>query len=263
MVLPSLIVLLVAVGAGAYLGFDLKSNNSPQAAGATTPTATSSALASSAATGTAVPPVPASGAIISSTEYSTPEPFPLCDPNGGQWLLVNLTPRSGGCVPNMQAVANNSGYSFGTLSSFPRGIPLTASSTVTVSGQVGNSGRNLSAWARPRAAQRVATSPCYATTDSGTSTASPASGPAAPSSASSWPPAPTRTAQSTTYDISLTFGSGTGKLGVTFSQGSASPLSETFSTGQFTPDAVGYALNGTYGNGTSAATIAGFAYVVR
>ena len=66
---------------------------------------------------------------------------------------------------------------------------------------------------------------------------------------------------STTYVISLTFGSGSGKLGVTFSQGSASPLSETFSTGQFTPDAVGYALNDPYDN-NAPATIAGFTYEV-
>lgn len=68
---------------------------------------------------------------------------------------------------------------------------------------------------------------------------------------------------STTYDISLAFGSGTGKLAVTFSQGSASPLSETFSTGQFTPNAVGYALNSQYGNGSSTATIDGFTYAVN
>jgi hypothetical protein len=67
---------------------------------------------------------------------------------------------------------------------------------------------------------------------------------------------------STTYDISLTFGSGTGKLGVTFSQGSARPLSETFSTGQFTPDAVGYASNNDSGDGGSA-TIDGFTYAVN
>ena len=68
---------------------------------------------------------------------------------------------------------------------------------------------------------------------------------------------------STTYDISLTFGSDSGKLGVTFSQGSASPLSEAFSTGSFTPNAVGYALNTIYGNGNSTTTIDGFIYAVN
>jgi hypothetical protein len=52
----------------------------------------------------------------------------------------------------------------------------------------------------------------------------------------------------TTYDISLTFTSGTAKLGVTFSQGSASPLTESFSTGQLTLNAVGYALGNGNGN---------------
>jgi hypothetical protein len=75
------------------------------------------------------------------------------------------------------------------------------------------------------------------------------------------PAARAAASNSTTYDISLTYGAGTGKLGVTFSQGCASRLSETFSTGQFTPDAGGYALNSTYGS--SSATIGGLTYAVN
>ncbi len=281
-ILPAILVALLAVaGGGAYLGFDLKGNSSAgKAAGTTTPAAGSPASSPAASSPTAsasataplsaspsasasgpagVASAPASGAVISSTEYSTPEPFPLCDPNGGQWLLVNLTPQSGGCVPNMQADSNNSGYSFGTLSSFPHGIPLTASNTVTVSGKI----------AYPNDLDCVGPAEGSATAgyigllcnngqwyiDSVVNLGSSGAVVGKQLATGSYP-----FDVNTTYVISLTFGSGTGKLTVNFSQGSASPLSETFSTGQFTPDAVGYALNNQSSGQT--ATLSGFTYAV-
>jgi len=279
-ILPAVLIAALAVaGGGAYLGFDLKGNNSPQAAGATTPTAKASAPSSPAAstpaasppasTSTnppasasgAVPSASASGAVISSTEYSTPDPFPLCDPNGGQWLLVNMTPQSGGCVPNMQADSNNAGYSFGTVTSFPHGVPLTASNTVTVSGQISGYldateclGPAEGSATGGYIALLCANGQWYINSVASLGTSSVVVGKQL--ATGSYP-----YSQSTTYDISLTFGSGTGKLGVTFSQGSASPLSETFSTGQFTPDAVGYALNSSGGNMSS--TVDGFLYTVN
>jgi hypothetical protein len=61
------------------------------------------------------------------------------------------------------------------------------------------------------------------------------------------------------YDTSLTFGAGTGKLTITFTQGSASPLSQSFSTGQFTPAVVGYAASSDYDDITIG-TLGGFVY---
>ena len=278
-ILPAVaVVLLAAVGAGAYLGFDLKGNstNQNQAGGGATPTAkasspvASSPAASPSASASGEPAASAPGAasasavpsaIINSTEYSTPEPFPLCDPNGGQWELVNLTPQSGGCVPDMQAIGNNSGYSFATLSSFPQGVAMSAGNTVTISGTV----PSYDVLMCLGAAEGGATSgyigllcnngQWYINSVVNLGTSSAVVGKQL--ATGSYP-----YSSSTTYDISLTFGSGTGKLGVTFSQGSASPLSETFSTGQFTPDAVGYALNNDSGDGGSA-TIDGFTYAVN
>jgi tRNA A-37 threonylcarbamoyl transferase component Bud32 len=276
-----LVVLLAAVGAGAYLGSGLKGSNTPAAAGNTTPaakestpaagtagspaasvsqsaapTATAAAAAGASATASASSP-----AITNSTEYSTPDPFPLCDPTGGQWLLVNLTPQSGGCAPNMQAVTNNSGYSFGTVTAFPNGIPaMSPDNTVTVSGTIGNGSSQCLGSAEGSASGGYIGLLCGsgqwyidAVTNLGTNSVVVGKQLAT----GSYP-----YNSSTTYVISLTFGSGTGKLGVTFSQGSASPLSETFSTGQFTPNAVGYATNNDYSDDAPAA-IAGFSYTVN
>jgi hypothetical protein len=280
-ILPAVAIVLLAVaGGGAYLGFDLKGNNSPAkvASGTTTPTAKASSPAASAPTaypsasaslttspavaesGAASPSTAPSGAVVSSTEYSTPDPFPLCDPNGGQWLLVNMTTQSGGCVPNMQANSNNAGYSFGTVSSFPQGIPLTASNTVTVSGEIYGPG-NLDCMGPAEGSTSGGyigllcnNGQWYIDSVVNLGTSSVVVGKQL--ATGSYP-----YSSSTTYDISLTFGSGTGKFGVTFSQGSASPLSEAFSSGQFTPDAVGYAMN-TDGNNNGIGTIAGFTYSV-
>ena len=283
-ILPAVaVVLLAAVGGGAYLGFDLKGNSSPLAAGVTTPTAKASlpsspaansaaavpstsvsALASPSALASAsgaVPSAPPAGAIVSSTEYSTPDPFPLCDPNGGQWLLVNMTPQSGGCVPNMQADANNAGYMFGTVTSFPQGVPLTGSNTVTVSGTIDGAGpMDCLGPAEGGAAGGFIGLLCnngqwYINSVVNLGTKGVVIGKQL--ATGSYP-----YSSSTTYDVSLTFGPGGGKMGVTFSQGSASPLSETFSTEPITPNAVGYALSNSDGNGDGTATIAGFTYQV-
>jgi eukaryotic-like serine/threonine-protein kinase len=278
-ILPAaLIVLLAALGAGAYVGFDLKGSNSGRsnAAGSTTPTkkassaaaATSPAAAPSASVLTtptasvaagAVPAPSASGE-ISSTEYSTPEPFPLCDPDGAQWSLVNLTPQgNGGCTPNMQAEANAAGYSFGTVSSFPHSVPLTDSNTVTVTGQVGSyDGMLCLGAAEGNASSGYLGLVCnngqwYVNSVVGLGTSGVVVGKQLETGTFPFN-------QATTYDISLSFGSGTGKLGVTFTQGSASPIAQTFSTGDFTPTAVGYAMNA--GGGGDQNTVAGFTYSV-
>lgn len=270
--LPAVLVILAAAaGGGAYLG--MKSGGTPkQAAGnVTTPTAKASSPAASTpaaslsqspqASATASTSAPPSGAIVTSTEYSTPEPFPLCDPNGGQWNLVNLTPQDSsgnGCAPNMQAQSNASGYSFATLSSFPHGVPLSAANTVTISGSIGGySGMCLGA-AEGNATAGYVGMLCqngqwYVNSVVGLGTTGAVVGKQL--ATGSYP-----YNGNTVYDISLTFGSGTGKFGVTFTQGSASPIAQDFSTGQFTPTAVGYAMQTTGGN--EQLTIAGFTYQV-
>jgi hypothetical protein len=266
------IAALAAAGAGGYLGFHLKNSGSsqrqaaaavtkpkaPSAAGAATPSASALTTATAVASGA---PGASAAAAANAAEYTTPEPFPLCDPDGGTWTLDNLTPQSGGCVPNMQAVLNAGGYGFGTLSSFPHGVPaLSANNTVTVSGQIGDYDSTVCLGA----AEGSATSGYIGlvcdngqwyindVNDLGTSGAVVGKQLATGSFPYS---------QSTTYVISLAFGPGTGKMTVNFSQGSASPLSEPFNTGSFIPNAVGYALQGAGAN--EADTIAGFLYTVN
>jgi hypothetical protein len=283
-ILPAVLIVLLAVaGGGGYLGFKLHGNSSKEQAGTGTvpkrtassapavtpsavvsssvaPSAVSSVTASApAALGAATPSAAGTAAVNDSTQYSTPEPFPLCDPGGGQWLLVNLTPQSGGCAPNMQGDVNSAGYAFGTVTSFPDNVPaLSASNTVTVSGQIPDD------YYTPQClgAAEGGSTGGYMTllcdngqwyinqvVNLGTSGAVVGKQLAT----GSFP-----FDSSTTYDVSLTFGSGKAKMTVDFSQGSASPLSETFKTGDFTPDAIGYALQNA-GSGNTA-TIAGFTY---
>jgi hypothetical protein len=272
-ILPAVLVVLLAVaGAGGYLGFHLK-NSGTSTAAATIPSLKSSAAAApsasaltapsaaaSSAVAGAIPSASATAAANSSTEYSTPEPFPLCDPGGGQWLLVNLTPQSGGCAPNMQADINSAGYSFGTLASFPHGVPaLTGSNTVTVSGQIGNSDDSPCLGAAEGSATSgyiglvCSNGQWYIDNVNSLGTNGVVVGKQL--ATGSYP-----YSGNTTYDISLTFGSGTGKMTVDFSHGSASPLSEPFSTGPFAPNAIGYAQRG---GGGDSNTIAGFLYTVN
>jgi hypothetical protein len=277
---PLGVAMLLAIGAGAYaaghLGGGSTSSNiaatgpgtvtsapaptspaasTPASASASvSPTATDSTAASgSSATPTASATVPD---IVSSTTYSTSEPFQLCDPNGGQWKTVNLTP--GPCGQNMTPGAS-SGYSYATLSSIPHGIPLTASNTVTVTGLIRGGG----VWCMGPAEGSTSTGYVAMLCNNGQwsinsvtglGTSSPVVGKQLDTGSYPYD-------GNTSYVISLTFGSGTGKLTVTFTQGSASSLSRTFSTGSFTPAAVGYALdnNGAYGG----PSVSGFQYAVN
>jgi hypothetical protein len=283
--IPLTVVLLAAIGGGAYLGKALSGNAAPSSgtaagpavgtsASPTTvastptgqPTATTGASASASPTDSSgVSPTASASAgqsvSVSSTTYTTTEPFPLCDANGARWNLVNLTPQTGGCQQNMAAVADP-GYSFATVSSFPNNLPLSASNTATVTGQVNYSGiRYCLGPAEGNGTAGYAALLCnngqwYINSVVGLGSHSPVVGKQLATGAFPF-------AQSTEYDISLAFASGTGKLSVTFTQGSASPVTQSFSTGPFTPTAVGYALdydvsagNGPYG----IATLGGFTY---
>jgi hypothetical protein len=183
-------------------------------------------------------------------------PFPLCDPNGGQWKLINLTP--GSCGQNMRP-NDNAGYSFATLSAFPHGIPLAASNTVTVSGVIADNSWCLGPAEGNTSSGYIAllcqNGQWYINSVTGLGTSSPVVGKQLATGSYPWD-------GSTSYDISLSFGAGTGKLSVTFTQGSASPLSQSFSTGQFTPVAVGYALSNTSGYQGSGVSLGGFQYTV-
>lgn len=227
------------------------------------PTVTASAVARPTESATPTPPpatLPA-GVIVTSTDYSTPEPFPLCDPAGARWLLVNANPQPGGCGPNMQADSVSPGYGFGTLTSLPGAIPLTARNTITVSGQISaHGGLNCLGLAEGSTTHGYITLLCnnghwYVNSVANLGTTSVTVGKQLATGSYPYD-------RSATYDISLTFGPGTGKLKATFPQGTANPLSEAFSAAHFTPTAVGYALNSQDGNGNSIATIGRFTYTV-
>jgi hypothetical protein len=127
------LVILISVGA-----FLAQSGGGDPAAGRTAgarspqslPTASMDSRSSPAARNSATA-TPSASAAASMSSYSSSEPFPLCDSNGGRWNLVNLIP--GSCGQDMQPTANL-GYSFATLSSIPQGVPLTINNTVTVTG---------------------------------------------------------------------------------------------------------------------------------
>ena len=264
---PAAVALVFLSGGGAYLGL---SGSGGHEAGPTTrvsspapPAKAPVSLQASPAAQTSASTTSASptGAPASST-YSSSEPFPLCDSNGGQWELVNLTP--GSCGQNMQPSASN-GYSFATLASIPQGVPLTANNTVTVTGVIPGDGYDYDTYCLGPA-EGSATSgyiglicddgQWYIDSVTGLGTSSPVVGKQLATGTFPFD-------SSTSYDISLTFGSGTGKLTITFTQGSASPLTRSFSTGQLTPVAVGYALSNTNtvdGGGGSGSQIDGFTY---
>jgi hypothetical protein len=162
----------------------------------------------------------------------------------------------------MQPTANNTGYSYGTVTSFPHDVPaLTTSNTVTLSGQVTNDYYKGLCFgpAEGSATTGYIALVCnggnwYIYSVLGLGTNSPVVGKQL--ATGSYP-----YTSSTSYDVSPTFGSGTGKLTVIFTQGSASPLVQSFSTGNFTPVVVGYALSNMDSATTSPATIGGFAYM--
>jgi serine/threonine protein kinase len=262
---PAAVALVILIGGGAYLG--LSGDGTPDAAptigvGAKAP-ATASVGSQPSPVGRTSPSVtPSTSATsagdASNSTYSSSEPFPLCDSDGGQWKLINLIP--GSCGQNMEPEADDVGYSFATLPSIPHGVPLTASNTVTLTGEIPGDAFN-DTWCLG-SAEGGATSGyigliCndgnwYIDSVTGLGTSSPVVGRQVDTGSFPFD-------GSTSYDISLAFRSGTGKLTITFTQGSASPLTQSFPTGQFTPVAVGYVLNGT-GNDESGAQIGGFTY---
>jgi hypothetical protein len=171
-------------------------------------------------------------------------------------MLVNLTP--GSCGQNMQPNANSQGYSFDTVSAFPHGIPLTTSNTVTLSGLVDQYGGFCFGPAEGNASGGYIGVICnsgqwYIYSVLGLGTGSPVVGKQLATGSYPWN-------GSTSYQVSLAFGSGTGELTVTFTQGSASPLTQSFSTGQFTPTAVGYAMESADTTYTNDVTIGGLTY---
>jgi hypothetical protein len=219
---------------------------SPPAA-TTTPAAQPS---SSSATPSASPSV-----AVTHATYSTSQPFEICDPNGARWKPVNLIP--GSCGQQMQPTNGNAGYSFETVTAFPHGIAVTASNTVTVTGNAGYDYSECLGPAEGNSSTGYIALLCNDGTwsvnfVSGLGTDSPVVGRQVTSGAFPYD-------SSASYDISLTFGAGAGKLTITFTQGSASPLSQSFSTGQFTPTVVGYAANSNADN-TTVGTLGGFVY---
>jgi hypothetical protein len=254
---PLAAALLVAIGAGVYAAGHLGGGSTPGSASGSSP-ASATALppassgpasapgAASVAPGASSAPVPSASAssATSGTAYSTPEPFPLCDPNGAQWNLVNLTPEtSSGCTQDIKVTANSSGYSYATTSKFPNGAPLTASNTVTVSGSLpggaGYHNRCLGA-AEGGASTGYIGFLCnsgqwYIKTFTGIGSNGVIVGKQLATGSLPF-------TGGTSYDVSLSFSSGSAKLSITLTSGSASPLVQTFSTGSFSPATVGYAL---------------------
>jgi hypothetical protein len=161
----------------------------------------------------------------------------------------------------MQAGTNSGGYGYGTVSSFPRGLPLTASNTVTASGEVGADYGSVAclgpAEGNPTSgyiALLCNNGQWYINSVAGLGTNAPVVGRQLASGSFPF-------SNSTSYDISLAFASGTGTLTITLTAGSASPVVQTFSAGQLTPAVVGYAVNdGVSGGGNDFATLGGFRY---
>lgn len=157
----------------------------------------------------------------------------------------------------MQPSASTAGYSFDTVTTFPNGIAVAASNTVTVTGTAANGATECLGPAEGSSSAGFVALLCSDGTWSidsvtGLGTDGPVVGKQVATGSFPYD-------NSKSYDMSLTFGSGTGKLTITFTQGSASPLAQTFSTGQFTPTVVGYAANTAY-DGDTIGAIGGFVY---
>ena len=168
---------------------------------------------------------------------------------------MNLIP--GSCGQDMQPNVSTKGYAFDTVTAFPPGTAVTASNTVTVTGTP--DGDPFTQCLGPAEGSSAAGYVALLCGDgtwsidsvSGLGTDSPVVGKQV--AAGTFP-----YDNSKSYDVSLTFGSGTGKLTITYTQGSASPLVQSFRTGQFTPTVVGYAANAT--DGYAIGTLGGFVY---
>jgi len=293
-VVPTVLVLLalVALG-GAYLGGHFNgaknaadtatppavSTLKPTASAslAATPSQSASASASAAATAATSPTASASASPVSSatststsggvaaatsTTYSTSEPFPLCDPTS--WLLTNLAVSgTNGCAANMQVTNSSGGYGFGTAAKFSNGLTLAADNTTTFTGALpgstdgnecmgvseGNTGIGYYGYLCDDGTWYIKDLIGLGTTGVivGKQVAT-----------GSFP----YTAQAS-YDVTLKFASGKGTLTISLAQGAVSSITQTFSTGQFAPTAVGYGFFIGQGYGGYTPTVSGFAYATN
>jgi len=221
---------------------------------AASPTASASVTPAASATSTA-----AGVAAATSTTYSTSEPFPLCDPTS--WLLTNLAVAgTTGCAANMQVTNSSGGYGFGTAAKFSTGLTLAANNTTTFTGALaGNTGGNECMGV---AEGTTAVGYFGYLCDNGTWYIKDLIGLGTTGvivgkqiSTGSFP----YTGEAS-YDVSLKFQSGKGTLTISLAQGAVNSITQNFSTGQFTPTAVGYGFYIGQGYGGYTPTVSGFAY---
>jgi serine/threonine protein kinase len=287
-VVPVVLVLLAAAAGGAYLAGQSKGETPPpktDAAGHTpaarahateTSTAGAASLAGATASRSTSPSAPsspsatttASAPAANAGEYSTPEPFPLCDPNDAQWNLVNLTPQSAnGCAPGMTvAVTNSDGFGYGTTSKFPNGTPIASSNTVTLSSNLpGNGGYQN--WCMGVTEGSAAAGYFAYMCNTGTWSIKSVIGLGTngvilgKELASGTLPF----TGGTSYDLSLAFKPGSATMTIALTQGGGSPLEQTVKTAVFTPTAVGYGFendNPTIPINPSYPAVGGFVYTV-
>jgi hypothetical protein len=239
----------------------LAATGSPSAsAAASTATTTASPTASASATAAASATSTSGGvAAATSTTYSTSEPFPLCDPTS--WLLTNLAVAgTNGCAANMQVTNSSGGYGFGTASKFSSGLTLAANNTTTFTGALPGSteGNECMGVAEGNTGIGYFVYLCddgtwYVKDLIGLGTTGVIVGKQV--ATGSFP----YTAQAS-YDVTLKFASGKGTLTISLAQGAVNSISQNFSTGQFTPTAVGYGFYIGQGYSGYAPTVSGFAY---
>jgi hypothetical protein len=287
---PAVLVLvaLIALG-GAYLGG--RFNGAKTVADSTTPPAPSSPTASASLAVTSAPPTSASApastaaattspttsasataapttstsggiANATSTTYSTSEPFPLCDPTS--WLLTNLAVAgTNGCEANMQVTNSAGGYGFGTAAKFSSGLTLAADNTTTFTGALPAStqGNECMGVAEGNTAIGYYGYLCddgtwYVKDLIGLGTTGVIVGKQV--ATGSFP----YTAQAS-YDVTFKFAGGKGTLSISLAQGAVNSIAQSFSTGQFTPTAVGYGFYIGQGYSGYPATVSGFAYATN
>ena len=159
------------------------------------------------------------------------------------------------------------GYGYDTVKKFPNGVRLSSSNTVTVTGTIphyaGISGTGCLGPAEGSATSGYIAFLCnngqwYIDSVTGLGGKDPVVG-------GQLATGPYPYSYTASYAISLTFRAGTGNLSVTL-QGGGGPLTQTFSTGPFTPAAIGYALESSNSDGSpydQIATLSGFVYTVN
>lgn len=259
--ITAIAALITAIATAFYGGTQAATGQAP----ASTPTVTVTAKAPTALAATLgaegqsnnSPSSPTSTTGSSKT-YATSEPFPGCDQSGARWYLTSSMAPQNSCAQDMSVNTNATGYGFATVTSFPHGVPLTASNTVTVTGTIdADYGDSCLGVAEGNATSGYVGVICaggewFVKNVDGLGAASAGVGSQLRTGIVTFNP-------SDSYIVSLTFGSGTGTLTITSStQGSAAPVAQSFTTGQFTPTAVGY----TIGNdtNTSSETVGNFRY---